>query len=152
MSLYTGGIGNAFYQQVTWFENRDNVAEMQLPRVSGIRMKPREHQEFMFLANYVNKHVPHDQIIFLSLHRHDVTIVSHSNLYFILEGMNPTWHDQLHPCAVEREDIQRQIIEDLEDNAVSVIILQHIFNDEKLDKLKLKLGVGHMPNVQYLCL
>jgi len=120
------------------------TAEVSLPRASGIMVSPRYLRELMYVSDYVQVHVPRDRKIFLALHRHDIAVIGYSVLYFVLERLNATRHDQLHPGIVDTAIIQRQIIEDLKSADVQVILINHMFEDDTLDRVRDKQKV-HLP-------
>ncbi len=107
-----------------------------LPKISGIMVPSKRHDHMVRLKNMVDEIAPNNQPVFLGLHRHDVTVIGDSKTYFILDRMNPTRHDQLHPGIVDRADFQQQIIDDLENSNVNTVLLAHIFSDETLDRVK----------------
>lgn len=115
---------------------REYSEVMDLPRITGMRSRPRVAAQIRFLADYINRQMAPGEQVFLALHRHDITVISHAGLYFILGIMNPTRHDQMHPGVVERADYQRGIIDDLERQQVDVVFMQYIFGDRALDRLK----------------
>jgi len=123
---------------------RDKTATFHLPKISGTRASERTYRETIHLVDFVNSHVPPGQKIFLALHRHDVVVIGYSGLYFALDRMNATRHDQLHPGVVDRRDVQVEIARDLEANNVEYIIVNHIFDDDWLDRIK-ALRIQHLP-------
>ena len=115
---------------------RDRTETYELPKISGTRASSRTYREVSYLADFVNRHVPPGQKIFLGLHRHDAVVVGYSRLYVALDRLNATRNDQLHPGVVDKRVTQEQIARDLEANHVEYIILQHIISDDKLDEIK----------------
>ena len=107
-----------------------------LPKISGIMIPSEKYDHMVELKNLIDEIAPDNQPVFLGLHRHDVTVIGDSETYFILDRINPTRHDQLHPGIVDRADFQRQIIHDLENLNVNTVLLAHIFSDETLDRVK----------------
>lgn len=127
-----------FYNQL--FSEQPQVA-MTLPKVRGIRVSPEKNEAIISLASYIDEHVPPDKRIFIGLNRHDVTVIGDGKMYFILDRLNATRHDQLHPGIVDTEKVQREIIRDLQKNDARVIILRHVFPDKELDEFKVQLRV-----------
>ena len=124
---------------------RDNTEKYDLPKISGTRTTTRTYREVSYLADFVNRHIPPGQKIFLGLHRHDVVVIGYSRLYFALDRLNATRHDQLHPGVVDKRGAQEQIARDLEANNVEYIILKHIIPDDRLDEIKVIQG-RHIPD------
>ena len=110
--------------------------ESGLPKISGIKVTPNLHKNLAELREFVNELATPGQKVFLGLHRHDVTVTGDPKIYFILDRLNPTRHDQLHPGIVDRADIQAEMIRDLQASKTSVIILDHIFSDQVLNAAK----------------
>jgi|GEM_PF-2011178 len=110
--------------------------ESSLPKISGIKIVPNQHKNLADLKRFVNELAAPDQKVFLGLHRHDVTVTGDPKIAFILNRLNPTRHDQLHPGVVDRADIQAGMIRDLQASKTSVIILDHMFSDQILDAAK----------------
>ena len=122
----------------------DKTETLDLPKISGTRASERTYREMIHLVDFVNSHVSPGQKIFLALHRHDVVVIGYSGLYFALDRKNATRHDQLHPGVVDRHDVQMEIVRDLESNNVEYIIVNHIFSDDWLDRIK-SLRIQHLP-------
>jgi len=129
----------------TWMSWQEKThVQTWFPRAYGMRMGPREYQELGFLAGYLREHADGNDYLYIGLQRHDVTVNNHCELYFVLDKLNPTRHDQLHPGIAERADYQRQIIRDLEARQVSTLFLFHFYGDEKLDRI-LEQRLQHLP-------
>ncbi len=116
--------------------SKETKIESGLPKISGIKVAPNLHKNLAKLREFVNELAAPGQKVFLGLHRHDVTVTGDPKIYFILDRLNPTRHDQLHPGIVDRADIQAEMIRDLQTSKTSVIILDHIFSDQVLNAAK----------------
>jgi len=107
-----------------------------LPKVSGLRVSPDMQDTLTRLVSFIDSHVPPGKKIFVGLHRHDTVVIGDGKMYFILDRGNATRQDQLHPGIVDTAKIQRQMIRDLQRNAVEYIVIRHVFDDKALDKLR----------------
>lgn len=110
--------------------------ELTLPKVSGLRVSPEMRDTLAELVSLVDANVPPGRKMFIGLHRHDATVIGDGKLYFILDRLNATRHDQLHPGIVDTASRQREMIRDLERNDVTFILLKHVFSDAELDALR----------------
>lgn len=110
--------------------------ELELPKVSGLRVSPDMRDTLTELVSLVDANVPRGRKMFIGLHRHDTTVIGDGKLYFILDRMNATRHDQLHPGVASTRPRQLEMIRDLQANDVTFILLKHVFPDKALDKLK----------------
>ena len=116
--------------------SKETKIESGLPKTSGIKVPQNLYKNLAELREFVNELATPDQKVFLGLHRHDVTVTGDPKISFILDRLNPTRHDQLHPGVVDRADIQAEMIRDLQTSKTSVIILDHIFSDQVLNAAK----------------
>lgn len=108
-----------------------------LPKISGVRISENDNRMYSKLVAFVNENIPPERRIFIGLHRHDTTIIGDGATYFILDRLNATRQDQLHPGVVDTARVQREMISDLEARDVEYIFLkQHVFSDEVLDRLR----------------
>jgi hypothetical protein len=122
------------------------TAELQLAKVSGFKVTPREADILSNLVTFVDSHVPPDQKLFVGLHRHDVVIIGDAMIYFILDRPLATRYQELHPALTDTAPIQQEIIQDLQAKKVSVIILKKIFKDQELNRAK-KDFLKNLPNI-----
>lgn len=116
-------------------KNQPSV-ESDLPKISKIWVEQNEHKDLRQVKELVDQLAPNHQPVFIGLHRHDVTIIGTSKTYFILDRINPTRHDQLHPGIADHAEFQQQIVRDLDQANVNVIVLVHSFPDKVLDQTK----------------
>jgi hypothetical protein len=121
---------------LTWMEVQHPRATLDLPRVSGIKASPAGVQAMTDLMAYVDANVPPGQDIYIGLNRHDIIIIGHGGLYFVLGRPSATRYEELHPAIADTAPVQREIIGDLKSKNVSFIILEQIFSDETLDPIK----------------
>ena len=110
--------------------------ELALPKVSGLQVSPAKKDTLRELVALVNANVPRGKKMFIGLHRHDTTVIGDGKLYFILDRLNATRHDQLHPGIVDTEPRQLEMIRDLQRYDVTFILLKHVFPDAGLNKLR----------------
>jgi hypothetical protein len=115
--------------------------------VSGQKVPPQLVNVLSELLPFVDAHIGPDDYVFLGLHRHDIVIVgANAALYFMLDRRIATRYNEIHPAVVDTADVQREIIRDLEDKNVSLIILNRVFSDETLNKVK-ETHLKHLPNI-----
>lgn len=107
-----------------------------LPKVSGLRVSPGMRDTLNWLVSFIDSHVPPGKRIFVGLHRHDTVVIGDGKTYFIVDRLNATRHDQLHPGIVDRAKTQRDMIRDLQRNHVDYLVIRHVFDDKALDKLR----------------
>jgi hypothetical protein len=109
-----------------------------LPKVSGLRVSPDMRDTLTWLVSFIDSRVPPGERIYVGLHRHDTVVIGDGKMYFILDRLNATRQDQLHPAIVDTAKIQREMIRDLQQHAVEYLVIRHVFDDETLDRLREK--------------
>lgn len=115
------------------------TAKLELPRVSGIRVTLEEQQVLEELYELTETRLRQDEKLFIGLHRHDASVIGDSLTYFVLDRLNATRHDQLHPGVIDRPATQRRIISDLEAGNIDLILTKHIFSDKIIERAKQRL-------------
>lgn len=120
----------------TWNARKWATVELKLPRASGIMVSEEQARTLTGLSDFVSTLLPASQKLYVGLHRHDVTVMGDGLIYFLLDRLNATRHDQLHPGVVDTTRAQREIIQDLQAENVYLIILKRIFPDEWLNQVK----------------
>ena len=115
------------------------TAKLELPRVSGIRVTPEEQQVLEELYQLTETRLRPDEKLFIGLHRHDASVIGDSMTYFVLDRLNATRNDQLHPGVIDRSATQRRIISDLEAGNIDLILTKHIFSDKIIERAKQRL-------------
>lgn len=142
-----GVLFTAYFAQPVYGLLRGETSEtrLTLPGISGITVTQEYHDVLEQLVEYVDEHVPPDKRLFIGLHRHDTVIVGDGKMYFILNRLNATRQDQLHPGIVDTARVQQEMIRDLKKHDVRHIILRHVFKDDYLDKMREEWSVT-LPN------
>ena len=130
-----------------WTDRRRFTAELKLPKVSGQKVPPQLVNVLSELLPFVDAHIGPDDYVFLGLHRHDIVVVgANAALYFMLNRPIATRYNEIHPAVVDTADVQREMIRDLEDKNVSLIILNRVFSDETLNRVK-ESHLKNLPNI-----
>jgi hypothetical protein len=119
--------------------------ELELPRVSGLRVAPDIRDSFVRLVQFFDAHVAPGERIFVGLHRHDTTVIGDGKLYYILNRLDATTQDQLHPGIADTAPVQRAMIHDLQRYDVRYLVIRHVFSDKDLDRLR-KIWSVTLPN------
>jgi hypothetical protein len=119
-----------------WKDRKQVTVKLEIARVSGFRVLPEEAQTFTELLAYLDAHIRRDQKLFVGLRRHDVIITGDVMIYFLLGRPNATRYQELHPAIADTATVQQEIIQALQSNDVSLIILKHIFSDKTLERAK----------------
>ncbi len=120
----------------TWNARKWANVELKLPKASGIMVSEEQARTLTALSDFMNAHLPTSQKLYVGLHRHDVTVMGDGLIYFLLDRLNATRHDQLHPGIADTASTQHEIIRDLQAKNVSLIILKRIFPDEWLNQVR----------------
>ena len=118
------------------------TSEIELPKVSGIKVPPEQQKTLRELYEFTSTNVPPDRKIFIGLHRHDASVIGDSLTYFVLDRLNATRNDQLHPGVIDRQSTQRQIIRDLETGDIDLILTKQIFSDKIINRAKQRLTMN----------
>jgi hypothetical protein len=130
-----------------WTDRKKLTAELKLAKVSGQKVSPQLVSVLSDLLPLVDAHLAPDDHVFLGLNRHDIVIVgANSALYFMLDRPIATRYHEIHPAVVDTADVQREIIRDLQDKNVSLLILNRVFSDETLNKIK-ESHLRNLPNI-----
>jgi hypothetical protein len=130
-----------------WTDRKKLTAELKLAKVSGQKVSPQLVSVLSDLLPLVDAHLAPDDHVFLGLNRHDIVIVgANSALYFMLDRPIATRYHEIHPAVVDTADVQREIIRDLQDKNVSLLILNRVFSDETLNRVK-ESHLRNLPNI-----
>jgi hypothetical protein len=98
-------------------------ATLEFPSVKGVRV-PQDRYEFLQpIVSFIREHVPESEPIYAGLVRHDAVVVSNQNFYFLSGRRVASRYNELHPGVVDREEVQREIIGDLEREHVRCAVL-----------------------------
>ena len=121
---------------ISWKGWKSATTTLKLVKTSGFKVSPDQATILTDLSAFVNTHVPPGKQLFVGLHRHDVIIIGDVMIYFILNRLNATRYQELHPAVTDTASIQREIIRDLKAKNIELVILKHIFPDETLERVK----------------
>ncbi|MGH9387568.1 MAG: ArnT family glycosyltransferase [Vicinamibacterales bacterium] len=96
---------------------------LDFPGTTGVRMS-RSRFTFTYpIVAFIREHVPEDEPIYVGLVRHDAVVISNQSFYYLSGRRVASRYNELHPGVVDREDIQREIIADLERLKVRCAVL-----------------------------
>jgi hypothetical protein len=84
------------------------------PSVAGVRVAQQRYQILQPIVSYIRENVPESEAIYAGLVRHDAVVVNNQNFYFMSGRRIASRYNELHPGVVDRENVQREIIADLE--------------------------------------
>jgi len=128
-----------------WTDRKKLTAELKLPKVSGQKVPPQLVGVLAELLPFVDAHIGPGDPVYLGLHRHDIVVVgANASLYFMLNRPIATRYNEIHPAIVDTAAVQREMIRDLENKKVSLLILNRVFSDETLNRVKAQ-HLKHLP-------
>jgi hypothetical protein len=133
--LFMSYFSEAIYSRV---RNVQPSVALTLPKVSGLRVSPDMRDTLTWLVSFIDSRVLPGERIYVGLHRHDTVVIGDGKMYFILDRLNATRQDQLHPAIVDTAKVQREMIRDLRDHAVEYLVIRHVFDDATMDRLREK--------------
>ena len=91
-----------------------NYATLRFPSVAGVRMPEQRYRIIQPIVSYIRENVPESEAIYAGLVRHDAVVINNQNFYFMSGRRVASRYNELHPGIVDREEVQREIIADLE--------------------------------------
>ena len=100
-------------------------ATLDFPRVAGLRLPGREYRIYQPIVSFIRRHVPESEPIYVGLGRHDAVVISDQSFYFLSGRRVASRYNELHPGIVDREEVQREIIADLDRLNVRCAVLWH---------------------------
>ncbi len=93
------------------------------PAARGIRMKERYAAPYERIVGFVRENVPEGERIHAGVDRHDAIVGNDQNFYVLSGRLPATRYNELHPGVVDREDVQREMIADLEHHGVNCVVI-----------------------------
>jgi hypothetical protein len=90
-----------------------------LERAKHIYVRPDQARA----VEYIQKHVPKEERIFVGTSRHDRVLVGNVMFYFLADRHSGTKYHELFPGLTTTVPIQREIVSDLTRNKVNYIVL-----------------------------
>jgi predicted kinase len=110
--------------------------ERGLPRARWIR---RERDLYRAVADFVEERVPRGEPIYMGVARHDAIVINNPRFAWLVGRPAATRYHELHPGVTDRDDVQREMIEDLErENVRCAVIWRFGWPEEMLDRLVAK--------------
>jgi hypothetical protein len=100
-------------------------ATLDFPRVAGLRLPGSEYRIYQPIVSFIREHVPESEPIYVGLGRHDAVVFSDQRFYFLSGRRIASRYNELHPGIVDREEVQREIIADLDRLNVQCAVLWH---------------------------
>ena len=114
-----------------------------LPHLAGIRASSADAAWMRQLAVALAEDVdPGAPLLFLSS-RNDVHVFAKPTPYWLTTRRPATRHHELHPGITDTESTQRQMLASFGGNPLPLVVLEHRFSNEVLDRVK----ADHMRHV-----
>jgi hypothetical protein len=89
-------------------------ATLEFPIVKGVRVPGVRYRFQQPIVSFIREHVPESERIYVGLMRHDAVVISNPIFYYLADRRIASRYNELHPGIVDREEVQREIIADLE--------------------------------------
>jgi hypothetical protein len=116
-------------------EQRDGVT-LDLPGARGIRVSRRQAEVYHAIVPRLRREVPVGEAIHVSLARHDAVIIGDPRFYFLADRSPATRYHELHPGVVDRDDVQREMVDALERAGVRFVVRWRFgWPDSRLDEI-----------------
>ena len=80
-----------------------------------------------FAVRYLQRLTKPGDKVYIGLSQHDRVFANDVMFYFLLERHSPTRYHELHPGLANTEPVQREMIADIERNAVKYVVLTSMF-------------------------
>lgn len=110
---------------------------LEFPGVSGIRVSREEYEAYHPIVSFIRRNVAEDERIYVGLERHDATVIGNMRFYYLSQRRNCCRHDELHPGITDRIDVQRDIIDAIQEHRVRCIVLWKFgWEESVLDAIK----------------
>jgi hypothetical protein len=106
-----------------------------LPGLRGILVPPDQAAWMSGLAGAMQRAGPPESPLLLVGRRNDVLIYASSRVYWLSQRRMVTRHHELHPGVTDTEAVQRRMLADLESGPPPVVVREHRFGDDHLDRV-----------------
>lgn len=103
--------------------NMSGTRSLEFPGVSGIRVSREEYDVYYPIVSFIRQNVAENERIYVGLERHDATVIGNMRFYYLSQRRNCCRHDELHPGVTDRIDVQREIIDSIQEHRVRCIVL-----------------------------
>lgn len=121
------------YQPLFLWSGRPELA---LPHARWIRVSPRERELYRSVAAFVEERVPPGEPIYMGVARHDAIVINDPRFAWLVDRPAATRYHELHPGVTDRDDVQREMIEDLERERVRCAVIWRFgWPEEMLDRI-----------------
>jgi hypothetical protein len=94
-----------------------------LPAARLVRVRQRYAEPYERIGRFLREHVPEGERIHAGVDRHDAVVGNDQNFYFLSDRLPATRYNELHPAVVDRADVQREMIADLERHEVTCVVI-----------------------------
>jgi hypothetical protein len=135
-----------FVEPVYWLAkgwNTPSVA-VDLPRLRGIRVDPKDRDWMRGLAQALEQAAPPEAPVLVLGNRNDVLLYCEGRPYWLSPRRMLTRHHELHPAVTDTEPVQRQMLQDLARGPLPVLVKEHRFLFDTLDRMKARFQ-EHLP-------
>jgi hypothetical protein len=96
---------------------------LDFPAVRGVRVARSQYEVHQPIITFIRQHVPESEPIYAGLMRHDSVVINNQSFSFLAGRPPATRYNELHPGVVDREEVQREIIADLDRHQVRCAVL-----------------------------
>jgi len=96
---------------------------LDFPSVRGIRVPRAQYEVYQPIVGFIRQHVPESEPVYAGLTRHDSIVINNQSFAFLAGRPVASRYNELHPGIVDREEVQREIIADLDRHAVRCAVL-----------------------------
>jgi len=108
-----------------------------LPGTCGKWVPKYQYDVYYPIVNFIRRHVPADERIYVGLKRHDTPVINDLRFYYLTGRRNCCRYDELHPGITDRADVQREIIDAIEQHNVRCVVIWRFgWSQEVLDMIK----------------
>ncbi len=105
---------------------------LEFPGVRGIRVSSEDYDVYRPIVDFIRRNVGEDERIYVGLARHDATVIGNMRFYYLSQRRNCCRYDELHPGVTDRIDVQREIIDAIQEHQVRCIVLWKFGWDESV--------------------
>ncbi len=116
---------------------------LDLPCTRGVRVAEDDYNVYQPIVDFIRRHVPEEERIYVGLRRHDATVITNMRFYYLTQRRNCCRYDELHPGVTDRTDVQREIIAAIEEHGVRCVVLWDFgWAESVLEEIKARNAAG----------
>lgn len=91
-----------------------NHARLDFPSASGVRLPRWRYNVYEPIVSWIRQNVPENEAIYVGLVRNDSIVISNQTFYYLAGRPIASRYNEIHPGIVDRDEVQREIVRDLE--------------------------------------